>query len=507
MKKQIFGGLAILLAVFTFTPQVFAASDCDEVDNSEFTDLVRAVKKLSKELTELSHEIDGNYSISIDIDDADFDCDRIREFVISLTDYADEWADETEYKSDRSTREALRRTERSLREVGRDLNRLFRDSRRNKNNKDRDFFDFGGDFWEGEGVKEVGDDFYRRLNSVRFNRVEGFVLGAGIPPTSFYRGKSARVYGQLGYAFGLEDWRYTLGLESNLEDGGRRGGGLGLKFGGSYYHNTQTNDAWKVGRVENSFAAGLFEYDHFDYYDVEGWTAYAGKSLPKGAAIYVGYRSDDYKTMDNVTHWSLFDSGTYRSNPFIDEGRIKSIVAKIESDELRRFGHSSLRSGGFVEAEFADGMGGDFDFNRYTAEGVLQTRINRYRSLTARGRIGYATQDAPYQKLFTVGGLGTSRGYYQNGWVGTKMLVGNLEATLTNVDLLNMDTNLIVFADAAWVGEDYSAIKNIDSFQTSLGIGLADEWEGFRIEMAFPMNTNFVGDRDPQVWIRFNPTF
>ena len=514
-------GLIVALFIFIAAPSELAANidDCEKIneDASEFRDLVRAVKRITKELEDLSKSSSSSsYSISIHVDEDDFDCDRIRNLVLNLTETTEDWQDQIDRSHDRSTYSALRNAKRSLREAGRDLNRMARKAKSKMTKSDDDrrhrrsdrSFKFDSDFWEGESVREIGDDFYRRLNSFRFNRVEGFVLGAGVPPTTFYRNRSARVYGQVGYATALKDLRFNLGIESNLADNRSRRGGLGLKVGAAYYQNTQTNDAWKVGRIENSLAAALFEQDHFDYFDVEGWTAYLGKALPRGGSVYVGYRSDDYQSLNINTTWSMFDHAVYRLNPLIDDGRIQSIVAKIESDAPRQYGiPRRLGSYGFVEAEFANGMGGDFSFNRYTAEGVVESPLGQMIGLRLRGRVGYSTSDTPYQKLFSVGGLGSTRGYYQNGLHGSKMLLGNAELRLADVDVVFMDAYLMAFADAGWVGEDLSAVTEIDDFQTSLGLGIADEFEGFRLEIAWPMNERYSVDRKPELWIRFNPTF
>ena len=57
---------------------------------------------------------------------------------------------------------------------------------------------------------------YRPIPALRYNRVEGLVLGVRRLPLEWGDYDRGRIYGQAGYAFSLEDWRYEVGIETKL---------------------------------------------------------------------------------------------------------------------------------------------------------------------------------------------------------------------------------------------------------------------------------------------------
>ncbi len=163
-----------------------------------------------------------------------------------------------------------------------------------------------------------------------------------------------------------------------------------------------------------------------------------------------------------------------------------------------------------LEAEFGDGLGGGFAFNRYVADGRLYLPLSYASSLGLRLRGGLATGDfVPLQKIFTLGGIGSVRAYPQNAFPGTRMLLGNAEYVLGDVALLDDlfdGFQLLGFFDAGWVNTFGTDTFRLDDVLPAAGLGLGFDNRAVRLELAWPLRD--LGDgRDPTLWLRISPSF
>jgi hypothetical protein len=348
---------------------------------------------------------------------------------------------------------------------------------------------------------------YRPIPAWRYNRVDGLVLGIRQKPIEWDAYERLGLYGQVGYAFALERVQYEIGAEGRLgqpygeED-------FDLKVGAAYRHLTSTDDLWKSGWAENTLAAFFFNYDAFDYYHTEGWTAYAAARLGQYAMVTAGFRSDDYESLGGEADWSLFGGDNFRFNPPADEGRMQSVVLAVEGGSVSRF--HSLPSGAVfrIEAEIGDGLGGDFSFNRVLGDGRAYIRTGRTTSLAMRLRGGLVGGTVPVQKAFTLGGLGSVRGYPQNAFLGERMLLGNVEYAIADVRPFGnvlKDLQLAAFFDAGWVGRPDESFR-VDDVFSSVGVGVGFFDRRLRLDLAFPLS-DLGGSRDPSLWLRLLPAF
>jgi hypothetical protein len=345
---------------------------------------------------------------------------------------------------------------------------------------------------------------YRPIPAIRYNRVEGLVLGLVRQPLSFDDYARGRIFGQVGYAFALDAWRYEVGAESRL-----RGGDFALKTGVSYRRNTVSEDVWKSSWAENSLAAFLFKSDFFDYYEVRGWSAYAVQQITSLVQLSAGFRGETYHSLDRNANWALFGGSGFRANPLVDEGLMHSFVFAGEGGRVRGFDHLPSGAAFRIEAELGEGLGGDFSFNRLLADGRVYLPATSHSSLSMRLRGGVASDGAPIQKYFTMGGIGTVRGYPINAFGGTRMLLGNVEYAVDDVslfdELLN-DLQVFGFADAGWVNDRGTNHFRMDDLLTSVGVGIGFDDRLLRLELAFPLVDTGIG-RSPTLWFRLNPTF
>lgn len=351
---------------------------------------------------------------------------------------------------------------------------------------------------------------YRTIPAVRYNRVEGFVLGVGAEPLVWDDWERGTIFGQVGYAFALADWRYEVGAETFLA-GHRRGGDTSLKLGALYRHNTATNDLWKSNWLENSLAAFFFENDFFDYYDVEGWSVYSVGRLGTAAQVSAGFRAEDYASLARNTGWSLFDGGGFRYNPAITEGFMQSFVFAFEGGRVDDLDDLPRGAAFRAEAEIGEGVGGDFSFNRYLADGRVYVPVNRHSALALRLRAGTTTGDVPVQKAFTIGGVGSVRAYPQNAFYGTRMVLANAEYIVDEVsffDGLFDDVQLFTFGDVGWTNDFGTNTIDFDDALAAVGIGVGLDERAARLELAWPVGDRaFTDSRRPSLWFRLSPTF
>jgi len=350
---------------------------------------------------------------------------------------------------------------------------------------------------------------YRTIPPVRYNRAEGFFLGIAHDPLEWSDYDRGRIYGQVGYAFGLEDWRYEVGAETRLT-GGRPSRVFDLKIGGAYHLNTATKDLWKSSWAENTLAAGLFRHDFFDYYQTEGWTAYLVGRFTPYIQFSAGYREDEYDTLQRNVTWSLFGGDPFRANPAIRDGRMHSLVFALEGGRVRSMRYRPIGAAFRLEAEVGQGLGGEFDFSRYSGDVRTYTRISRYSGLNLRFRGGFTEGDVPVQKAFTIGGIGSVRAYDQNIFIGTRMLLANAELELYDPDIADWlfdDVTIFGLFDAGWTNT--AAGRNdfrMDDVIPAAGFGIALDDRHIRFELAWPLRDLGTG-REPTLWLRLNPTF
>ena len=182
-----------------------------------------------------------------------------------------------------------------------------------------------------------------------------------------------------------------------------------------------------------------------------------------------------------------------------------SAVARFEAGRVG--GLYSVPEGWALQAdvEIGQGLGGDFSFTRYTADARWYWSPDYNYGLAVRFRGGMASSDAPLQKTFTIGGLGTVRAWPQNMIRGTRLAVTNAEYSFDDVNLLVSRLQLFVFGDVGWAG--YSDTQFLSKAETlgADGFGVGFDQRRLRVEFAIPVGGEV--NADPWVWLRLYPTF
>jgi outer membrane protein insertion porin family len=120
-----------------------------------------------------------------------------------------------------------------------------------------------------------------------------------------------------------------------------------------------------------------------------------------------------------------------------------------------------------LSAEFAGhGLGGDFNYNKYTAETRNYFDVGSNHVIAVKVNAGYANANLPETSQFYVGGADSLRGYQDNEFQGNKMFTANAEYRFPIVKKVQG----VVFTDAgnAWSGAGY----HLSGLHAAAGVGI-----------------------------------
>ena len=315
---------------------------------------------------------------------------------------------------------------------------------------DEDYYDFA---WNPPRIFETDLPFNNqgiggRIPAIRYNRVEGLALGVRLPELDADDWEQVRPVGQVSYATAMGAWRFAAGVEARPFSGPTVFSGT--RVGLRYRLNTATNDDWKMPWTENTLAAFFVRNDFFDYYEVQGWSVYANQPLGRRVQISAGFLSEEHRTLARETSWSLFGDGSFRPNPPADEGLSRSVIAALDAGNVHSLRDRPRGTALRAEIEVApDAFGSELTFTRLVGELRHYGRIDRTNSYALRIRGGFATDDVPLQKTFSIGGPGSVRGYPLNWIWADQMVLANAEYTFSGTDIILDDVDFFAFVQCA----------------------------------------------------------
>lgn len=205
----------------------------------------------------------------------------------------------------------------------------------------------------------------------------------------------------------------------------------------------------------------------------KGWDVTLGR--PQGEYIqnYVSFKSRTDTYIEHVggpvnyTTDDFVDGYGKTQNNYLQDnfGKTNSIVLNRIFDSRDNVFNPTEGKRYSFSAEFA-GLGGDFDFNKYTVEGRQYSKVGRDHVLAFRATLGYADGKMSEAGKFAVGGADTLRGYEDDQFKGDKMLTATAEYRFP----VAKKVQGVVFSDVgnAWEGEGYK----LDDLKASVGVGL-----------------------------------
>lgn len=319
-----------------------------------------------------------------------------------------------------------------------------------------------------------------------------------------------------------------LGLsESNFRGTGDKVA-INWEFGG----NTDSNKNYTFSYTHpwlndhgDSIGFSLFdrEYDYEDYdekgnsvadYDREtkGFNFTYGRVRSEYVSDYITLETKRTKYNDWNSGFDYRKDGQYRkgqeydfdSMGYLDKnfGRTNSLTwSHVFDNRDNVYDPTRGKRLAFTGGIAGHGLGGDFDYYKFTVENRLYYKVGRKHVIAIRLMGGFANGDMPYHDLFTLGGADSLRGYEDDEFRGDKMYAGSIEYRYPIAKKIQG----VVFADAgaAWGGTDNVPWYN-DNEDLHFSTGL-----GFRITTPIgPIRLDYgVGDDGGKFHFSFGGKF
>ncbi len=318
-----------------------------------------------------------------------------------------------------------------------------------------------------------------------YNRVAGLNPKLGVDFHDYtYQLPDIKIKG--GYAFAAKYWQYDFRLKQQIFDR------FALKFGGAFYQLYDNSDRWVIRNWENSMGAFLLKEDFWDIYRRKGFSAFIEQWIGYNNRLRLDYYADSYSIPRKNTNWSLFGGKkTFRENYSFwlpdstaikdSEGELRSMVFSYELNNLTPIEEPYSGWRIYLEYESAgNGLGGDFDFNRWW--GIFQRLqpLNAKQHLNLRVAIGFSKDNLPIERQFCLGGIGTMRGYDYDKFRGNYAFLSNLEYNIEFPDLMT----IIPFFD---IGKAAYGRRNFRSEKLHSDIGMGFRFmDKLRINLAKP---------------------
>ena len=196
-------------------------------------------------------------------------------------------------------------------------------------------------------------------------------------------------------------------------------------------------------------------------------------------------RKDSYKWDDDDSSGFRYDknagkgknwnNGSYNfaNDKYVDKnfGRINSITwQKVYDSRDNIYEPTRGRRISYTAQWAGHGLGGDFDFYKFTAEARMYKKLGAKNVLAFRARGGFIQGDAPYSQLFTLGGADSLRGSEDDQFRGKYMYNATLEFRFPIVKKVSG----VLFTDIgdAWDAPNVSWYNSKKTFNYGVGAGV-----------------------------------
>lgn len=304
---------------------------------------------------------------------------------------------------------------------------------------------------------------------------------------------------------GYSDADGTVGI-IELGDTNFRGTGdkvnLHWEFGGAGDGKNYTLSYTRPWINDNGDSLGasifnrIYEYDDYDAngdkvaeYDKrrKGWNLTWGHVSDEYRTNYFNFESskESYDDHDGFETGEVMDKYLAKNNitDYHDSDWYKAIMDNFGTTNSFTFTHvfdnrdnyfnaSKGRRISFAAQWGGHGLGGDYDFYKFTAEGRFYKALGNGHILALRLMGGYIDGDVSYGNLFDLGGSDTLRGYEDDQFKGKKMYAATLEYRFP----IAKKVQGVLFTDAGstW-GIDEGKIPwytDDDTLNWSVGVGI-----------------------------------
>lgn len=317
---------------------------------------------------------------------------------------------------------------------------------------------------------------------VEYQRADGLFL-YGVPRVRSDGPWSPGLEARVGYGFASDEGSVRLTLAQPLTRDGR------LRAVISGYDESDFTDRTGVGTFENSLATLAFREDSRDWFRREGLSFGVEADYRRQLLGRLEIRSDQHSSLETEVHAGWWGRERFLPLPVSDQGQMRSLFLRA------RFGTDLDHL--WIEWEHADDdlFSTDFEFTRLEAQYRTRLRLGRQQHLDLRLRYGTTLRGAlPRQKRYTMGGIGTVRGYaYQSLLEGTadfggeQMILANAEYVLD----VDEDFGIALFYDMGNAWSDRNDPIDLGDLPSSMGLGLLTESRGdggLRLDLIKPLD-------------------
>lgn len=264
----------------------------------------------------------------------------------------------------------------------------------------------------------------------RYNRVEGFFLGAQVEFKDMAFKKFVRdvtLKTKYGYGFSDEQHKYSVELSKSFSK--KR-----YTFGTRYYDDLDHRELPIAGNLwMNSLTALAYRYDKFNFFYVKGYDVFAIWQPKFNLKFEVKYTDRDDRSAEKNTDYAIVKS-YYKFDPVIpiNEGRLRRLAfgMKLQFGEgegiAPRNPYWNLEA--TVEYSNNDWLKSDFNFIKHYFTSRFHIPTTRRGSFDGKAYFGFGKHSLPQQYLFDLYG-GTTP--YVLKTVGIGEFQGNYMAAMT----------------------------------------------------------------------------
>jgi Omp85 superfamily domain len=347
--------------------------------------------------------------------------------------------------------------------------------------------------------------------SFRYNRVDGAtpaLWGRFDDPDSVL----PSLWLQYGYAFESDRIRFKAGFDQPLYRA------TPVFVGAEMYQRLESDDDWIIDDVENTVFALLATEDFKDYYEARGgraWARIQDSGYWNISAEYHVEESRWFNAQQNL--FSLFGGdkrflpnfghapGNLRDPGIveIDSSTLAEIHLTAEYDSrIKKIpgAHSAWSMNAGLDWSDPD-IGSSFDYRRYWGNLSRYQRLSQRTMLTARVTAGGSDGYLPLHRRFSIGGLGTLRGYRHKEFFGTRFWMANTEY---RVDLPRTPLSLGLVYDVGQVANDVALDRSVE-IKHSVGANVYLIDDDFSVSISRRLDG--VDKPTLQVYARFSRTW
>jgi outer membrane protein insertion porin family len=253
----------------------------------------------------------------------------------------------------------------------------------------------------------------------------------------------------------------------DAEDGGQN---YSLGYTRPWLDSKQTSLSFNVYDMTNEYSDYSEGGKLQSTYDKnrKGWEVTVGRPSGEYIQNYLTYRNNTDKYVDWV------DGANYETDPlYTDQNYLKNNFGETHSLILNRVFDS--RDNIFnptegkrysLSTEFAGnalGLGGEFNYEKYTAEGRQFLKVGKSQVVALKATVGYADGQMPENSKFSVGGADSLRGYEDDQFKGDKMIAATAEYRFP----VAQKVQGVVFTDVGKAWND-----NLDGLKAGVGVGV-----------------------------------